>query len=78
MCAAGLCVQFGGDVCDKAPGSLQITQQLVSAKKRYPDRVFLIVGNRDMNKLRLLFELTDEAMVRMPACAREKSRLPSD
>jgi len=38
----------------------------VSAKKRYPDRVFLVVGNRDLNKLRLVRELSDEAMAHEP------------
>jgi len=57
---------FGGDLCDKAPGSLRIAKQLVSVKKRYPDRVYLIVGNRDLNKLRFLTELTDEALAVEP------------
>ncbi len=32
---------------------------LVKLKRRYPDRVFLLVGNRDQNKLRFLSELTE-------------------
>ena len=32
---------------------------LVGLKKRYPDRVHLLVGNRDLNKLRLSSELSD-------------------
>jgi len=58
----GWILVFGGDVCDKAAGSLRIARELVSAKKRYPDRVFLIVGNRDLNKLRIIPELSEEAM----------------
>jgi len=32
---------------------------LVKLKKMYPDRVFLILGNRDINKLRMLTEVAD-------------------
>lgn len=49
-------------MCDKAVGSLAIARMLVAAKKRQPDRVFIIAGNRDLNKLRLRNELTDVAM----------------
>jgi hypothetical protein len=33
---------------------------MVKLKQRYPDRVFLLVGNRDQNKLRFLSELTEQ------------------
>ena len=33
---------------------------MVKLKQRYPDRVFLLVGNRDQNKLRFLSELTQQ------------------
>ncbi len=33
---------------------------MIKLKQRYPDRVFLLVGNRDQNKLRLLPELTQQ------------------
>ncbi|CAE7785531.1 ERF1 [Symbiodinium sp. CCMP2592] len=51
---------FGGDTCDKGPGSLRCLETLVSAKKRYPDRVHLLLGNRDINKMRYTSEFTDE------------------
>lgn len=31
-------------------------------KKKYPDRVVLLVGNRDVNKMRLTSELDDREM----------------
>ncbi|KAG8458321.1 hypothetical protein KFE25_005168 [Diacronema lutheri] len=58
---------FGGDLCDKADGSLRIAQMIIAAKRRYPDRVFIIAGNRDLNKLRLRTELSDGAMASEPA-----------
>ncbi|CAE7268229.1 unnamed protein product [Symbiodinium natans] len=51
---------FGGDTCDKGPGSLRCLETLVSAKKRHPDRVHLLLGNRDINKMRYTSEFTDE------------------
>lgn len=63
-----------GDVCDKGIGSIRITRQLValkkkyhltprnaihSTKKRYGERVILILGNRDINKMRWTSELED-------------------
>jgi hypothetical protein len=48
---------YGGDVCDNGPGDLRLCQLLVSLKKRHPDRVALLSGNRDLNKLRMTAEL---------------------
>lgn len=48
---------FGGDAVDKGPGDIQWTRALISLKKRYPSRVFLILGNRDINKLRFATEV---------------------
>mmetsp|Transcript_78542 Transcript_78542/g.188414 ORF Transcript_78542/g.188414 Transcript_78542/m.188414 type:complete len:662 (-) Transcript_78542:58-2043(-) len=56
---------FGGDTCDKGPGSLRCLQALVSVKKRYPDRVHLLLGNRDINKMRYTSEFTDDEVARM-------------
>lgn len=53
---------FGGDTCDKGPGSLRCLQALVSLKRRYPDRVHLLMGNRDINKMRLTSEYTDQEL----------------
>ena len=37
---------------DKAPGSLRCAKALVGVKLAYPDRVVLLLGNRDINKMR--------------------------
>jgi hypothetical protein len=48
---------FGGDSVDKGPGDIRIVRAFVELKRRYPDRVFLLLGNRDINKLRFGAEL---------------------
>lgn len=50
---------FGGDAVDKGPGDIRVTKALVGLKRRYPERVFLLAGNRDVNKLRLAAELAE-------------------
>eukprot|EP01130_Rhizamoeba_saxonica_P000656 TRINITY_DN10602_c0_g1_i1.p1 TRINITY_DN10602_c0_g1~~TRINITY_DN10602_c0_g1_i1.p1 ORF type:complete len:744 (-),score=128.14 TRINITY_DN10602_c0_g1_i1:24-2255(-) len=48
---------FGGDAVDKGPGDIRFVRLLVDLKDRYPDRVFLILGNRDINKTKLTSEI---------------------
>lgn len=55
---------FGGDVVDKGPGDIRLCRQLVALKLQHPERVFLIVGNRDLNKCRYSAELADDDMAR--------------
>ena len=57
---------LGGDAVDHGPGDLQILKDLVGLKKRYPDRVHLLVGNRDVNKIRLMVALADEHCAAVP------------
>lgn len=49
---------YGGDAVDKAPGDIRLCRCLVDLKRRYPNRVWLLVGNRDLNKLRMTAELS--------------------
>jgi hypothetical protein len=48
---------MGGDAVDRGPWSRRVLRALLRAKERQPDRVVLLAGNRDLNKLRLLREL---------------------
>lgn len=59
-------VVFGGDCCDHGCGDIQIIHTLLSLKLKFPDQVHLILGNRDVNKLRLPFELSDYALQSFP------------
>ena len=54
---------FGGDVCDKGPGSIRVVHELLSLHDRYPDRVHILLGNRDINKLRLTSELASSELL---------------
>ncbi len=48
---------FGGDAVDRGPWSRRVVRTLIDVKERAPDRVVLLGGNRDINKLRLPREL---------------------
>jgi hypothetical protein len=50
---------YGGDVVDRGPGDIRVLSDLVDLKKSYPDRVHFILGNRDINKMRIPAELSD-------------------
>lgn len=52
---------FGGDAVDKGGevgGSIRVARTLVHLKRRYADRVTILIGNRDANKMRISSELT--------------------
>lgn len=51
---------YGGDVCDRGVGDIRIMTDIVRLKMANPDRVHIILGNRDVNKMRLLTELQEE------------------
>lgn len=51
---------FGGDVCDKGEGSIRVVKAILNLKLQHPDRVVIILGNRDLNKLRFTSELQDD------------------
>ena len=48
---------FGGDSVDKGGDDLAFLASILRLKSRHPDRVHLLMGNRDINKMRLSAEL---------------------
>lgn len=54
-----LVVVYGGDVGDKGVFSLRLLRMLTDFKSRYPDRVHLIVGNREAKMTRVTEEAGD-------------------
>jgi hypothetical protein len=57
---------FGGDAPDRYLGSRYVVSELVRLKEENPERVTLIMGNRDLNKMRLTSELSAEALTNIP------------
>ena len=55
--AAGWTFLFGGDAIDRGPHGRRVVRALLDAKRRQPDAVRWLIGNRDLNKLRLRREL---------------------
>ncbi len=55
--ADGVTFVFGGDAIDRGPHACRIVDTLLAARRTYGDRVILLAGNRDINKLRLVREL---------------------
>lgn len=51
------CFVMGGDTVDRGPNDKAVVRALTAFKRNYPHRVFLILGNRDINKLRFFDEL---------------------
>ena len=62
---------FGGDAVDRGAHGRRIVRALVDAKRRQPEQVVLLAGNRDINKLRLARELRGHLPKRAPAEASE-------
>eukprot|EP01059_Diplonema_ambulator_P034659 TRINITY_DN7886_c0_g4_i1.p1 TRINITY_DN7886_c0_g4~~TRINITY_DN7886_c0_g4_i1.p1 ORF type:complete len:462 (+),score=54.93 TRINITY_DN7886_c0_g4_i1:53-1387(+) len=50
---------YGGDVIDKGAGGFVIMEALLDFKRRHPDKVALLAGNRDTCKTRLASEVTE-------------------
>ena len=62
---------FMGDATDRGPNSIEILRVLTGLKEHAissgePDRVTLIMGNRDINKLRFIRELSPEGLLQIP------------
>jgi hypothetical protein len=69
--AEGAVLVFGGDAIDRGPDDRRVLRALVDAKRRAPDRVTLLAGNRDLNKLRLVRELPGAPPEGAPAEVRQ-------
>ena len=67
---------FGGDAIDRGPAGRRIVAALLDAKRRYGDRVVLLAGNRDINKMRLARELSGSPPARAPAEVVAAGRAP--
>lgn len=52
-----------GDAVDKGEGSIRIMRDLVYLKSSNPESVFLLAGNRELNKLRWLQEISPEGNI---------------
>jgi hypothetical protein len=57
---------FGGDAIDRGPHGRLIVRTLLDARARHGERVILLAGNRDINKLRLVRELAGHPPARLP------------
>ncbi|MCB9592620.1 MAG: hypothetical protein H6719_07800 [Sandaracinaceae bacterium] len=57
---------FGGDAIDRGPHARRVVACLTDARERYGERVVLLAGNRDLNKLRLRRELGGHPSERAP------------
>lgn len=53
---------YGGDVVDRGPGDLRVLSDLVGLKRLHPDRVHFIMGNRDINKMRIPADLHSSSL----------------
>lgn len=57
---------YGGDVPDRFFGERALLRELLRLKAEAPERVLLVAGNRDVNKLRLPLELSSQALAMPP------------
>jgi hypothetical protein len=65
--APGATLVFGGDAVDRGPAGRRVVATLLAARREYGERVILLAGNRDLNKLRLSRELTGHPPPEAPA-----------
>ena len=63
----GKAFTFMGDIEDRGDSGRELMEFAIKLKKKYPDRVSLTIGNRDLRKLILITELTDEALLKVDA-----------
>ena len=60
---------YGGDAVDKGPYSIRIMQSILALKAEEPNRVHLIVGNREAKMTRLWEEMRCPRTVRSRLCS---------
>ena len=65
---------FGGDAIDRGSHGRRVVRTLLEARKRQPDQVVLLAGNRDINKLRIPRELRGFLPTRAPDDLRHQPR----
>ena len=65
--ADGVTFVFGGDAIDRGAHGRRFVSLLLAAKRAYGERVILLAGNRDINKLRLVTELGGKPRAGAPA-----------
>ena len=56
---------YGGDSQDKGTGDIRFVTMLLKLKEKYGERVIFIIGNRDVNKLRLKVELDPKCITKI-------------
>ncbi|MET0791719.1 MAG: hypothetical protein ABW061_09385 [Polyangiaceae bacterium] len=74
LVAPGARLVFGGDAIDRGPSAQRIVRTLLEAKRRQPEQVVLLAGNRDINKMRLVSELNGLPPASAPDRARSGGR----
>ncbi len=72
--APGAVFVYGGDAIDRGPHGRRVVATLLEAKRRQPEQVILLAGNRDINKLRLPRELDGHPPHRTPEDVRSGPR----
>ncbi len=72
--APGVTFVFGGDAIDRGARGRAIVRMLVACKRRQPDQLVVLAGNRDINKMRLVTELAGAPPRHAPDDVRNGSR----
>ena len=49
-------IVFTGDLIDRGPDNIKLIQNMIALKESAPENVLLCIGNRDLNKIRLVDE----------------------